>query len=154
MRQTQLERAKRALVWDGQRLNTYRQHMDDDEQSRHNLQILTAVFYASLDYVWELQTRCGRRDAGDDAGLDMRVGHAGTILPTCEATVSIDSRKAAIVRRRELHATSKRCFVFVVALRLLVAQCNLLQVLTAASMAGCGRLFGPLKALAHAGVCS
>jgi hypothetical protein len=57
MRQTQLERAKRALVWDGQRLNAYRQHMGDDEQSRHNLQILTAVFYASLDYVWELQTR-------------------------------------------------------------------------------------------------
>jgi hypothetical protein len=60
MRQTQLERAKRALVRDGQRLNAYRWHMDDDQQSRHNLQILTAVFYASLDYVWELQTRCGR----------------------------------------------------------------------------------------------
>jgi hypothetical protein len=54
---TQLERAKRALAWDGQRLNAYRQHIRDDEQSRRNLQILTAVFYASLDYVWELQTR-------------------------------------------------------------------------------------------------
>ena len=60
MRQTQLERAKCALVWDQQRLNAYRQQMGEDEQSWHNLQILTAVFYASLDYVWELQTRCGR----------------------------------------------------------------------------------------------